>query len=116
MQLKQAYLTADDPEGLARFYQSLGMSVRFTDAGKWVQFNSEATSFCIAGPSESVSEAACDAVLVFEVQDLEASISAARAAGGKVFGDIRNMGAHGRVAQVLDPSRNTIQFYQRAGG
>ena len=114
VKLKQVYLTATDPESLARFYGMLGLTTRFADPGKWVQFSSEKVAFCIAGPSESVSVTSRDAMLVFEVEDLDAMIANARAAGAEVSGDIRDMGSHGRVVQVRDPNGNVIQFFQAA--
>lgn len=114
MNLKQVYLTAAEPEALARFYEGLGLTIRFADPGKWVQFAGEKTSFCVAGPMESVSTHSRDAVLVFEVADLEAAIGRARAMGAEVSDKIRDMGAHGRVVPVRDPHGNTIQFYQSA--
>lgn len=114
MKLKQVYLTAIEPEDLARFYEALGLTIRFADTGKWIQFTGDKTAFCIAGPAESVSGQAREAVIVFEVEDLEATLERARAAGAEVFGEIRDMDAHGRVAQVRDPQNNSIQFYQAA--
>lgn len=114
MKLKQVYLSASNPEGLARFYEALGLTTRFADSGKWVQFLSEKVAFCIAGPTESVSENSQDAVLVFEVENIGAMIANARAAGAEVSGNIRDMGSHGRAVQVRDPYGNVIQFYQAA--
>ncbi len=94
MNLKQVYLTAAEPEGLARFYEGLGLTIRFADPGKWVQFAGEKTSFCVAGPTESVSTHSRDAVLVFEVSDLEAAIGRARAMGAEVSDKISR---HGRA-------------------
>lgn len=115
VKLKQVYLTATDPDGLARFYETLGLTTRFADPGKWVQFSSEKVAFCIAGPGESVSETSRDAVLVFEVEDLDEMIANARAAGAEVSSGIRDMGSHGRVVQVRDPYSNLVQFFQTAG-
>ena len=114
MKLKQVYLTADDPERLAAFYQSLGLKARFADPGKWIQFVSDAAAFCVAGPTESVSDQLQDAVLVFEVADLEAAMECAAAAGAHL-GAVRDMAAHGRAVKVRDPGGNVIQFYQAAG-
>jgi predicted enzyme related to lactoylglutathione lyase len=116
VKLKQVYLSAHEPEGLARFYEALGLPIRFADAGKWVQFSSEKVAFCIAGPTESVSSPARGAVLVYETEDMEAMIEKARASGAEVSGDIRDMGSHGRTVQVQDPQGNVIQFYQAASG
>lgn len=114
MKLKQVYLTANEPEGLASFYETLGMSIRFADSGKWVQFSSEKVAFCIAAPTESASSPSRGAVLVYETEDLEAMIAKARAAGAEVSDDIRDIGSHGRAVQVRDSYGNVIQFYQAA--
>jgi len=114
MKLKHIYLTALEPEALARFYEALGLTIRFADSAKWVQFAGEKAAFCIASPGESVSERARNAVVVFEVDDLELTLDRARALGAEVFGEVRDMGAHGRVAHLKDPQRNTIQLFQAA--
>lgn len=111
MKLKQVYLTAQRPEDLASFYEALGLTVRFADASKWIQFAGEKTAFCIAGPGESVSDHSRDAVLVFEVENLEEEMGRARDAGARVSEKIRDMGSHGRVARVTDPLGNVIQFF-----
>lgn len=114
MKLKQVYLTAAEPEGLAEFYEALGLTVRFADAGKWIQFVGDKSAFCVAGLSESVSRPAQNAVLVFEVDDLEQAVAHAKDNGAEIFGEIRDMGGHGRIAQFKDPQRNTIQLFQAA--
>ncbi|WP_375778121.1 VOC family protein [Bradyrhizobium sp. ma5] len=114
MKLKHVYLTAVEPEELAGFYEALGLTIRFADRGKWIQFAGEKAALCVASPAESVSEPSRNAVLVFEVDDLEFALDRARAQGAEVLGDIRDMGAHGRVAHFKDPQHNTIQLFQAA--
>lgn len=114
VKLKQVYLTAKDPGRLAAFYEGLGLKVRFADPGKWIQFVSDATAFCVADPKESASEQLKDAVLVFDVDNLEAAMERAAAMGAHV-GAIRDMASHGRAVKVQDPGGNVIQFYQAAG-
>ena len=114
VKLKQIYLTAVDPEALAAFYKALGLTVRFADQGKWIQFEGEKTAFCVASLSESVSKPSGNAVLVFEVEDLEAVLKAARKQGADVSDEIRDMGAHGRVAHFKDPQHNLVQLMQAA--
>ncbi|PZA10460.1 glyoxalase/bleomycin resistance/dioxygenase family protein [Rhodopseudomonas palustris] len=114
MKLKQVYLTANDPKRLAEFYEGLGLKVRFADSDKWIQFVSDAAAFCVAGPTESVSEQLQDAVLVFDVDNLEAAMQRAAAAGARVD-TVRDMASHGRAVKVRDPGGNVIQFYQAAG-
>lgn len=112
MKLKHVYLTAPEPEALARFYEALGLTIRFADRGKWIQFVGDKAAFCLASPAESASEQSWNAVVVFEVEDMDAALERARAEGAELVGEIREMGAHGRVAHLKDPQRNTIQFFQ----
>jgi predicted enzyme related to lactoylglutathione lyase len=114
VKLKQVYLTANDPGRLAEFYEGLGLKVRFADPGKWIQFVSDPAAFCVAGPTESASEQLKGAVLVFDVDDLDAAMERAAAMGAQV-GAIRDMASHGRTVKVRDPGGNVIQFYQAAG-
>lgn len=114
VKLKQAYLTAVDPEALAAFYKGLGLTMRFADQGKWVQFEGEKTAFCVASLPESVSKPSTNAVLVFEVEDLESVLENARKQGADVSTEIRDMGAHGRVAHFKDPQHNIVQLLQAA--
>ncbi|WP_441256324.1 VOC family protein [Bradyrhizobium sp. 482_C4_N1_1] len=114
MKLKHVYLTAADPEALAKFYEALGLTIRFADRGKWIQFVGEKAALCVASPAESVSEPSRNAVLVFEVDHLETVLERARAQGAEALGEIRDMGEHGRVAHCADPERNTIQLFQAA--
>ena len=115
MKVKQVYVASGDPERLAAFYtKALGLPVRFADPGKWVQFTSDGAAFCVAGPSESAVEASRNAVVVFEVDDLEAALGHAKAAGAPRVSAIRDMGAHGRVAVMEDVEHNVVQLYQRA--
>ncbi len=114
MKLKQVYITAAEPEELARFYEALGLTIRFADRGKWIQFVGEKAALCIASPAESVSEPSRNAVLVFEVDDLEFALGRVQEHGGEVLGEVRDMGAHGRVAHFRDPQHNMIQLIQAA--
>jgi predicted enzyme related to lactoylglutathione lyase len=116
VKLKHVYLTASEPEVLAGFYEALGMTIRFADRGRWVQFAGDKAALCVAGPAESVSEPSRNAVLVFEVDDLDIALERARAQGAEVFCEVRDMGAHGRVAHFRDPQHNTIQLFQAAAG
>jgi predicted enzyme related to lactoylglutathione lyase len=112
MKVKHAYLTAENPEGLADFYTKIGLAVRFTDPGRWVQFATDGAAFCIASREESAVPPSSNAVVVFEVDDLDAALERAGEAGASMVAAVRNMGAHGRVAQIRDVENNTVQFFE----
>lgn len=112
MKIKHIYLTAKSPRKLAEFYDEIGLSVRFADGERWIQFKSESAAFCIASTEESMTNPSSNAVVVFEVEDLEAAVGQATKIGAIVTGPIRDMGGHGRVAELRDPEDNAIQMFQ----
>lgn len=115
MRVKQVYVASREPDRLAEFYRTaLGLDIQFADAGKWVQFKTEGAAFCIAGPSETAVPAGDNAVVVFEVDDLEAALTRFRNAAAPRVSPIRDMGSHGRVAIIEDTEGNVVQLYQRA--
>jgi predicted enzyme related to lactoylglutathione lyase len=115
MKIKHVYLTTSLPARLAEFYTRIGLPIRFVDEGKWTQFGTEGTAFCVSSREESAAPAASNAVVVFEVERLEAAIDRAVAAGATVKAPTRNMGS-GRVAQLRDPDGNMIQFFEPSRG
>jgi predicted enzyme related to lactoylglutathione lyase len=112
MKVKHVYVTACQPKQLAEFYAKLGLSIRFSDGDRWVQFRSEGAAFCVAGPEESAAASSSNAVVVFEVEKLEAAVERAVEAGATILLAVRDMGDHGRVAQIRDPGNNIIQFFE----
>ncbi len=71
MKVKHVYLTASQPARLAEFYEKTGLSIRFADGERWIQFRTEGAAFCVSGPEESAAAASSNAVVVFEVEKLE---------------------------------------------
>lgn len=112
MKVKHVYVTASQPKQLAEFYAKLGLSIRFSDGDRWVQFRSEGAAFCVAGPEESAAAPSSNAVVVFQVEKLEAAVERAVEAGATTLLTVRDMGDHGRVAQIRDPDNNVIQFFE----
>jgi predicted enzyme related to lactoylglutathione lyase len=112
MKLKHVYLTSADPERLSEFYTNVGFDIRFSDPGRWIQFKTEGAAFCIASQEESTASAPANAIAVFEVTDLEAALATAGKAGALRIGEVREMGAHGRVGWIEDPDHNIVQFFE----
>ncbi|MBR0873275.1 VOC family protein [Bradyrhizobium tropiciagri] len=114
MKVKHVYLTASHPARLAEFYAKAGLSIRFADGERWIQFRTEGAAFCVSGLEESASTPSTNAVVVFEVDHLEPVLDRVVAAGATLIAPVRDMGSHGRVAQVRDPDGNVIQFFEAA--
>ncbi len=48
------------------------------------------------------------------MNDLEATLARAVAAGASRVGDVRDMGTHGRVGWIEDLEYNIVQFFEPA--
>jgi len=96
------------------FYtQVLGFKLKFQDGQKWAQFDASGADFALGSPEESAQAPGGGAVLVFEVEDIDAAAAQVARAGGEV-GELRDMGAHGRALLFRDPDGNLVQLFSRA--
>lgn len=112
--LQNAYLVTREMDRAVAFYrEALGLTLRFRDGTRWAQFDAGGANVSLSAPEEA-ADGACGAVLVFEVDDLEAAAARVAAHGG-TLGVHRDMGTHGRTLTVRDPDGNVIQLFQRAG-
>ncbi len=112
--LQNAYLVTRAMDRAVAFYrEALGLALKFQDGARWAQFDAGGTNVSLSAPEEA-ADGACGAVLVFEVDDLEAAAARVAAHGG-TLGARRDMGTHGRTLTVRDPDGNVIQLFQRAG-
>ena len=111
--LKYGYLKAESVSRAVEFYnQVLQLKLKFQDGERWAQFDANGADLAIASPAEMAADAA-GAVLVFEVDDLDAAAERVRLAGGKV-GALRDMGAHGRALPFTDVDGNVVQLFEKA--
>lgn len=116
MKIQNVYFVAEDVAATADFYQALGLGLKFRDGERWAQFGAGGTNFSISSREEAPEEAAqtSGAVVVFEVDDIEAACAAVEAGGG-TLGGRRDMGDHGKTVTFTDPAGNVCQLFQRAG-
>lgn len=112
VKLQVAYVVTKDVSAHRAFYEEvLNFPVKFQDGDRWVQFRTEGANFALAAPGEAPAGAE-GAVLVFEVDDLDAAVAALNTAGVQVD-PIRDMGDHGRVVTFMDPAGNRLQLFGR---
>jgi predicted enzyme related to lactoylglutathione lyase len=112
--LQNAYYVTHDMDRAVAFYRdALGLSVRFQDGTRWAQFDAGGVNFSLSAPEEA-AEGATGAVVIFEVDDIDAARTRLEAGGARVLVD-RDMGAHGRSLSFRDPDGNLVQLLQRAG-
>ena len=112
--IRQVYVVADDVDATAAFYADvLGLELQFRDGDRWVQFGGGDISVAVASVDESGGASVGSTVAVYEVDDLDAQVIAATSAGVLLVAH-RDMGEHGRMATLRDPSGALLALMQRA--
>jgi catechol 2,3-dioxygenase-like lactoylglutathione lyase family enzyme len=111
--LQNAYYVTRNMDRAVAFYRdTLGLRVKFQDGARWAQFDAGGVNFSLSSPEEA-AQGAAGAVIIFEVEDLDAARAGLEQAGAPVL-DTRDMGAHGRSLTFRDPDGNLVQLFQRA--
>jgi predicted enzyme related to lactoylglutathione lyase len=112
--LQNVYVRAGDMMASRHFYeQVLGLTAKFADGERWVQYDAGGANFAVGSAGE-FPEGAAGAVAVFEVFDLDARQTQLADAGIRIVAS-RDMGDHGRTVTVIDPAGNYLQLFQRGG-
>jgi len=106
------YPVADIPAG-RKFYEGLlglkvGFQLEFTPGQWWIEYDvaGQAVAISNAMPGKTAS------ALALEVADLDAALSAVKAAGATVANDVMEFGQC-RMFVVKDPAGNEITLHQR---
>jgi len=108
--LKNVYVVADVVPQQAKFYEDvLGLSLKYRDNDKWLQYDSGTTGFAVSNEEEAYP-AISGNVLVFEVDSFDGVDEDVNNAGGLILG-IRDMGTHGTVMSIRDPEGNVVQLF-----
>ena len=105
------YVTGDMERAVALYREALGLSLKFQGGDRWAQFDAGGVNFSLSSPAEA-AEGAQGAVVIFEVDDIDAARGRLEAQGATVEGT-RDMGAHGRALTFRDPDGNLVQLFQR---
>jgi len=110
--LNNLILVADDIDKAVQFYdKALGLTLSFTDGGKWAQMKAGAAKVGVSSPDEA-GEHAGGAIPVFEIDDLAATRAAVLEHGGEILSE-RDMGSHGHSLAIRDVSGNILQLIKR---
>lgn len=105
------YVVADVARSRAFYERVLELKIKFQDDSKWAQFDVGGANFSLSSIEEAASNAS-NAVIVFEVDSLDAVKPKIIENGGHVVSE-RDMGLHGRTLAFVDPDQNVIQLFER---
>lgn len=110
--VKNVCYPVDNVEVSVNFYQDiLGLPLQFVDGTRWAQFRLNGISFALSGRQETPDELRSQAVVTFEVENLESLVSVLQARGVNVS-SIRSMNGHGKTCWFCDPSENVVQLFE----
>ena len=113
--IRQVYVVAEDIDAVAAFYaDGLGLELQFRDGDRWVQYGGGDISLAVASVEESGGAPVGSSVAVYEVDDLDSHVASATGGGATLVSN-RDMGEHGRMATLQEPSGALIALMQRAG-
>ena len=96
-----------------QFYEDvLGLSLQFNDRDQWAQFKLVDVTFALGGEEEVPDKLEANAVVTFEVENIEKMKTLLEEKGCWVS-EIRDMGSHGSTCYFFDPATNIVQLYQK---
>jgi len=103
---------AENMDEAVGFYRdALGLDLKAQVGEDWAQFVVGGTSFALHGTRGAPAPGA-GATVVFEVDDLEASMRSLSGKGVRFEGEITQVPGQGRFVSLRDPAGNLLQLYQ----
>ncbi len=109
MKIGHVIVPAGDLDAQLAFYTSLGLTTTFRDGDRYAAVTDGSVTVGLADASQQPVPGAT--MLSFQVDDLEASVVALVAAGGRA-GET-TAGPHERRTVMTDPGGNPIVVYER---
>lgn len=110
--IQSVYTVVRDMDKAQAFYErALGLTPKFRDGSKWLQFGVGGSNFALSSVEEAAPHAT-GSVVVFEADSVDGIRERVEAAGGEFVSE-RDMGSHGRVLVFLDAERQIFQVFSR---
>lgn len=113
--VKYTYFVVDDVDAAVAFYRDgLGLRLKFQDGDRWAEFDAgNNTSIALSSREESGLNAD-GPVVVLQGTEIENLASSLVSLGGEIVSR-RDMGEHGSLIAVREPSGNIFQLFQKRG-
>lgn len=111
--LRQVIGRSDDLDRDIPYWESLGLELQFRDGDRFAQLAAGDVSVALASAEESFDLEPGRWLPVFEVDQIEETLSTVAAAGGEA-GEIRDMGSHGRTVLIRQADGPSAALFQRA--
>src|SRR5262245_42338669 len=111
--VKYTYLVVEDMDAAVAFYRDgLGLKLKFQDGQRWSEFDAgNGTTLALSSADES-GLGVEGPVVVFQVSDAERMAASLVTRGASILAR-RDMGDHGRLIGIRDPSGSTFQLFEK---
>ena len=110
------YWTKDMDASVGFSRDVLGLSLRTRMGEDWAEFDVGGTTVALHGTREGHAPPQEGATVVFEVDDLEGTMTALRARDVAFEGEVNEGPGYGRFVSFRDPDGNMLQIFERAAG
>lgn len=112
--IKYTYLVVEDMSAAVAFYRDgVGLKLKLQDGQRWSEFDAgNGTTFALSSSDES-GLGVKGAIVVFQVNDAEELAASLVARGASILAR-RDMGGHGRLIAIREPSGNIFQLFEKA--
>ena len=112
--VKYTYLVVEDMNAAVAFYRDgLGLRLRFQDGQRWSELDAgNGTTIALSSFEES-GLGVKGPVVVFQVSDADELAAALVARGASILAR-RDMGGHGHLIAIREPSGNIFQLFEKA--
>jgi predicted enzyme related to lactoylglutathione lyase len=111
--VKYTYLVVDDMNAAVAFYRDgLGLRLKFQDGQRWSEFEAgNGTPIALSSRDES-GLGVSGPVVVFQVNDAEELAASLVEHGANILAR-RDMGNHGCLIAIREPSGNIFQLFEK---
>jgi predicted enzyme related to lactoylglutathione lyase len=108
------YWTKDMDRSVAFYRDVLGLALRTRMGEDWTEFEVAGTTVALHGTREGHAPPQDGATIVFEVDDLEGTMTSLRAKDVAFEGEVNEVPGYGRFVSFRDPDGNLLQIFERA--